>query len=104
MTPIVRAALGLVLLLSSGCQTAMSLEEVRRVGTSFGGAVFVPPPRTISDITAILDQEMREDPQVVVEARARADEAPPLRCRSPRHLAAESSRSGHFRPPVDRAD
>src|SRR5262245_16411154 len=77
MTPRVRAALGLVLLLSSGCQTAMALEEARRVSTSFSGAAFMPPPRTISDITAILDQEKREDPQVVVEARARADEAPP---------------------------
>jgi tetratricopeptide (TPR) repeat protein len=77
MARMARAAVSLALLVGSGCQTSMSLEEARRVSTSFSGAAFVPPPRTISDITAILDQEKREDPQVVAEVRARADEAPP---------------------------
>ena len=37
---------------------------------------FVPPPRTISDITAILDQE-KPDPAKIAKSRAEADKAPP---------------------------
>src|SRR4029453_3272282 len=37
---------------------------------------FVAPPRTIADITAILDQE-RPDPKVVAKLRANAGAAPP---------------------------
>ena len=38
--------------------------------------VFVPPPRTIADITAILDSE-KPDPAKIAERKARADAAPP---------------------------
>ena len=69
-------ALALVLsLLASACKSAMSIKEAKEVTTSFGGASFVPPPRTINDITAILDQQKRTTPEVV--AREQADEVPP---------------------------
>lgn len=41
------------------------------------GNSFVPPPRSISDITAILDQQKRDKPEVVAEARQRADQPLP---------------------------
>jgi hypothetical protein len=37
---------------------------------------FIPPPRTIADITAILDQE-KPDPQALVRLWAAADALPP---------------------------
>jgi tetratricopeptide (TPR) repeat protein len=40
-------------------------------------ATFVAPPRTIADITAILDQE-KPDPAAVRKMRAAAETAPPL--------------------------
>ena len=62
-------------LLTAACQSAMSVEEAKKVSARFGGAAFVPPPRTINDITAILDQQKRTAPEDV--AREQADEAPP---------------------------
>src|SRR4030095_7382267 len=62
-------------LLTAACQSAMSVEEAKKVTASFGGAAFVPPPRTINDITAILDQQRRTTPDVA--ARAQADKVPP---------------------------
>jgi hypothetical protein len=71
-----RLALTLVLgLLAPACQSAMSLEEAKKVTATFGGAAFVPPPRTINDITAILDQQKRTTPEGA--ARKQADEVPP---------------------------
>ena len=70
------ALLALVLsLLAPACQSAMSIEEAKKVTTSFGGTSFVPPPRTINDITSILDQQKRTAPEGV--AREKADELPP---------------------------
>jgi len=63
-----------------GCQDerpAMSLDEARRVQAGFQGqAAFVPPPRTISDITALLDQAS-PDPARVATLRAASDAQPP---------------------------
>jgi tetratricopeptide (TPR) repeat protein len=67
----------LILLGLAGCQTTMSVEEAKKVTASFAGAAFVPPPRTISDITAILDQQKRTDVAAADEARERADQTPP---------------------------
>jgi CHAT domain-containing protein len=67
----------LLALVLAACQTAMPVEEAKRVAASFTGSAFVPPPRTIDDITAILDQQPRADPAAAARARARADEAPP---------------------------
>ena len=68
-------------LLLPACQTAgpqpMSIEEAKQVTASFSGTPFVPPPRTIHDITAILDQQKLADPEAAARARAKADEKPP---------------------------
>ena len=40
--------------LAAACQTAMSIEEAKNITLAFSGG-FVPPPRTINDVTAILD-------------------------------------------------
>ena len=63
--------------LLSACQTTMSVEEAKKVTAAFGGAAFVPPPRSIGDITAILDQQKRDNPAGLAQARARADREPP---------------------------
>lgn len=55
----------------------MSIEEAKQVAASFSGASFVPPPRTINDITAILDQQKRADPAAAAEAQAKANQPPP---------------------------
>jgi CHAT domain-containing protein len=69
-------ALTLVLgLLAPACQNAMSIEEAKKVTTAFGGTSFVPPPRTINDIEALLDQQARTKPEVAL--RDRADAQPP---------------------------
>src|SRR5262245_38944670 len=68
-------AAGLVLL--AACQSTMSIEEAKKVTATFEGQAFVPPPRTISDITAILDQEKRANPTVAAEAEAQADRKAP---------------------------
>ena len=68
-----------VALVSSACQTgpkAMSIEEAKQVAASFTGSSFVPPPRTINDITAILDQQKRANPEAAAAARAKADQPP----------------------------
>jgi CHAT domain-containing protein len=72
----VRLTLTLVLgLLTPGCQTTMSLEEAKTVTARFAKAPLVAPPRTINDITAILDQQERTEPGDAL--RAQADAAPP---------------------------
>ncbi len=76
------AALGILLAatLFPACQTAglpaMSVEEAKQITATFGGT-FVPPPRTINDITAILDQQKLADPEAAAKARAKADQPPP---------------------------
>ena len=73
------AAAGTVLLV--GCQTggppALSLEEAKKVTATFEGKGFVPPPKTIADITAILDQQKRADPEEAEKARAATTAEPP---------------------------
>ena len=52
-----------VTLMATSCQTdggkppAISLEEARQVVATFEGQSFVPPPKTIDDITEILDNQ-----------------------------------------------
>ena len=68
-------------LLISACQPGgppvLSLEEAKQVTASFEGTGFVPPPRTISDITAILDEQPLADPEAAAKARSAADAEPP---------------------------
>jgi CHAT domain-containing protein len=67
--------------LISACQAdgppALSLEEAKQVTTSFAGRTFVPPPRTINDITTILDQQKQADPEAAARAYAKANAEPP---------------------------
>ena len=63
--------------LLAGCQTTLSLEEAKQVTATFEGKGFVPPPRTITDITAILDEQAIADPLESARQVAQADEKPP---------------------------
>jgi CHAT domain-containing protein/tetratricopeptide (TPR) repeat protein len=70
----------IALALLTGCQPdgkpAVSLTQARQITAEFQGQGFRPPPRTISDITAILDQQ-KPDPAKVAAALAKADAQPP---------------------------
>ena len=55
----------------------MSIEEAKKVTATFSGAAFVPPPRTINDIMAILESQERADPAAAIRAREKADAEPP---------------------------
>jgi CHAT domain-containing protein/tetratricopeptide (TPR) repeat protein len=51
-------------LLFAGCQSGsppLSVDEAKKVTADFGGTNFIPPPRTIADITAILDQQKPDE-------------------------------------------
>ena len=66
-------------LLLAACQTngppAVSLEEAKQITASFEGG-FTPPPKTIKDITAILDAQ-KPDAEVIEKRRETADAKPP---------------------------
>ncbi len=66
-----------VVVLGAGCQSAMSIEEARRVTAEFAGRTFVPPPRTVGDILATLEQHRRAETAAVTRARALVDQPPP---------------------------
>ena len=61
-----------------GCQTTVSLDKAKEITASFEDTAFVAPPRTIKDITAILDQQKVADPEELARVVARADKKPPL--------------------------
>jgi CHAT domain-containing protein len=67
--------LGLALGLAACQPRAVSLDEAKKITAEFQGEGFVPPPRTIADISAILDQE-RPDPEAAARAREAADAQP----------------------------
>jgi len=75
-------AVGLALLcLLAGCQPpqqkpTVSLEQAKQITADFAPSGFVAPPRTITDITAVLD-EYKPDPVKAAADRALADQAPP---------------------------
>lgn len=64
----------------SGCESssppALSIEEAKQIASTFAGKPFVAPPRTIADITAILDQ-YKPDPTLAAKALALADQPVP---------------------------
>ena len=70
-----------VVSLLGACQTSgitpLSLDEAKKVAASFKGG-FVPPPRTITDITGILEQQKRKDLETLEQMRVVADEEPPV--------------------------
>jgi CHAT domain-containing protein len=55
---------------------AVSLEQAKQITAQFQEQGFTPPPRTIADITAILDQQ-KPDPAKAEAARTAADAPPP---------------------------
>ena len=65
------------ILVLAACQTAVSVEEAKQITASFEGGSFVPPPRTVGDITAILDDQKLTDPGKTGELVAKADAGPP---------------------------
>ncbi len=76
------AALAAVVAVASSCAVAPSLppmevEEAKKVTASFSGSAFVPPPRTIDDITAILDQPAAEPSGQLARDQATLGESPP---------------------------
>ena len=79
----------IVVSLLGACQTdgntPLSLDEAKRVTANFKGG-FVPPPRTIADITGILEQQKWKDLERLEEMRLVADEKPPV-TRDPDELA-----------------
>ena len=56
---------------------ALSLAEAKKVTATFAGHSFVPPPKTITDVTAILDSQKRENVAVEGRQTAQADSEPP---------------------------
>ena len=66
----------LVLFLACASQK-MSLEEAKRVTVTMSDESFVPPPRRINDILAILDQSVQPDEAIVKKYKAVADQSPP---------------------------
>src|SRR5215470_16361147 len=69
-------ALALVLgLLGPACQSALSVDEARQAPMAMRPAPFAPPPRTVTDILAILDQAPGADTQIAL--RNLADASPP---------------------------
>ncbi len=69
---------GLILLMTSGCATKMSLEEAKKVTISMAESpAFIPPPRRINDILSVLDQPGQFDSQVTEKFKTKADAKPP---------------------------
>ncbi|MBT3361114.1 MAG: CHAT domain-containing protein [Rhodospirillales bacterium] len=59
------------------CQTTVSVEEAKQVSTEFSKGAFVPPPRTITDISAILDQQKTTEAEKTRKHRERIAKAAP---------------------------
>ena len=55
---------------------ALSLEEAKQITTTFQGSTFTAPPRSISDVTAILKEGAHAKSPEVVEARRMAKKRP----------------------------
>ena len=67
----------------SSCATKMSLEEAKKVTLSISGtSAFVPPPRKIDDITAILEQPGQFDRTITERLKNEADAVPPKNANS----------------------
>ena len=74
---------------------------IRHIGQASASTTHVPGVTSVSPEPS--GGVGRRPPTFDYDPRGIPDAAP-LRCRSPRRSAAGSSRSGHFPPPVDRAD
>lgn len=74
-------------LLAACGHAGMSVEEARKVTASFSDTAFAPPPKTIKDISAILDQQKPADPATLAANLARLEAKPPATA-DPAALAA----------------
>ncbi len=63
--------------LAAACQSAMSVEEAKKVAATFNEDSLAASPRADADVTEILGQEKPDDPSALAAARNRADESPP---------------------------
>jgi hypothetical protein len=68
------------------CQSAMSVEEAKKVVADLGGPGFVPPPRTAVDIDTSLEQAARRRTDSALHEVA--DAAPPSRVDQYLHIPA----------------
>ena len=67
-------------LIAAACQSgpqSVSLEEAKQITATIQKASFTAPPKTIADITAILDEQKRVDPAAAEQALAAANATPP---------------------------
>ncbi len=55
----------------------VSLDQAKQITAEFSGSAYEPPPRTIADITKLLDEQPLSDPAEVRERRAKAGKQPP---------------------------
>jgi CHAT domain-containing protein len=67
----------LIILWPACTEKKMTLEEAKQVTVSMSGEAFVPPPRRIDDILAILDHPGEFDSEITKKHRAIADASPP---------------------------
>ena len=70
--------------LLASCQTtsdnspAMSLDDAKKITATLGGTSFIPPPKTIADVTATLDAQPLADPEAFRKMREEAIASPPI--------------------------
>ena len=62
---------------SGSAPPAVSLEDAKRITAEFEGPSFVPPPRTISDITSVLNEPDSKSATSLAQLRAAAAAEPP---------------------------
>jgi len=68
----------LILVISPACSAKkMSVEEAKQVTVSISKTAFIPPPRRIDDILAILNQPGEFDSEVTKEMKAKVGSSPP---------------------------
>ncbi|MCK4988671.1 MAG: hypothetical protein KAS40_24215, partial [Desulfobacterales bacterium] len=67
----------LILILFSGCVSTMSVDEAKQVTLSMSEESFVPPPRRIDDIVAVLNEPGQFDREIAEITKANADKLPP---------------------------
>jgi len=67
-----------ILTLFSACAGTMSVDEAKQVTLSMSEESFVPPPRRIDDILAVLNESGQFDPEIAAITKAKADELPPV--------------------------
>jgi len=69
--------LSLILTLLFACVSTMSVDEAKQVTLSMSEESFVPPPRRIDDILAVLNEPGQFDREIAEITKANADKLPP---------------------------